>query len=337
LPDVERGALVLDPRASDAFTAVNRLLKAGDQIYRARAAVQVGGAEWPAGAFVIRTGPGSSARVADAARQLGLVVGALNDVPPAAVAIRAPRIGVYHAWGGNMDEGWTRWVLEQFEFPYARVHDAEMRAGNLNMKFDVILLPDAAYSEMANGFGRGSMPDEYVGGLTPAGIASLRAFVEAGGVLVAVDRATELPLRSFRLAVRNVTTGVSENDFFVPGSLVRLRVDANQPLAYGLPEEISAFVANSPAFAPDPSLRERVVARYPEQNLLMSGWLVGERVLAGRAAVLDLPLGRGRVVLLGLRPAHRGQTHGTFKLLFNSFYLNDLESIGSSVKNSGAR
>jgi hypothetical protein len=333
MPDAERGALVLDARASDAFTAVNRLLKAGDQIYRARAAVQVGGVEWPAGAFVIRNGSGTSARVTDAARQLGLAVGALNDVPPTAAAIRAPRIGVYHAWGGNMDEGWTRWVLEQFEFPYARVHDAEMRAGNLNMKFDVVVLPDAAYSEMANGFGRGSMPDEYVGGLTPAGIANLRAFAESGGVLVAVDRATELPLRSFRLAVRNVTAGVSETDFFVPGSLVRLRVDPNQPLAYGLPEEISAFLANSPAFAPDSSLRERIVARYPEQNLLMSGWLVGERVLAGRAAVLDLPFGRGRVVLLGLRPVHRGQTHGTFKLLFNSFYLNDLESIGSSVKN----
>jgi hypothetical protein len=152
-------------------------------------------------------------------------------------------------------------------------------------------------------------------------------------VLVAVDRATELPLRAFRLPVRNVTAGVSDTDFFVPGSLVRLRVDPNQPLAYGLPEELSAFLANSPAFALDPSLRERVVARYPEQNLLMSGWLVGERVLAGRAAVLDLPLGRGRVVLLGLRPAHRGQAHGTFKLLFNSFYLNDLESMGSSVKN----
>ncbi|HEY7171000.1 MAG TPA: M14 family metallopeptidase, partial [Vicinamibacterales bacterium] len=333
VPDVERGAFVLDTRASDAFTAVNRLLKAGDQVFRTRAAVQVGGAEWPAGAFVIRNSPGTAARVTEAARQLGLVVGALDHVPAAAAPVRAPRIGVYHAWGGNMDEGWTRWVLEQFEFPYARVHDAEMRAGRLNLKFDVIVLPDAGYNEMANGFGRGAMPDEYVGGLSAAGVASLRAFAEAGGVLVAVDRATELPLRAFRLPVRNVTAGVSDTDFFVPGSLVRLRVDPNQPLAYGLPEEISAFLANTPAFALDPSLRERVVARYPEQNLLMSGWLVGERVLAGRAAVLDLPLGRGRVVLLGLRPAHRGQAHGTFKLLFNSFYLNDLESMGSSVKN----
>jgi hypothetical protein len=337
VPDADRGVLVLDGRVNDAFAAVNRLLKAGDRIYRARTPLQVGGAEWPAGAFVIRNGAGTAERVADAARQLGLIVGALDDVPPGSAAIAAPRIGVYHAWGGNIDEGWTRWVLEQFEFPYARVHDAEMRAGNLHVKFDVIVLPDAAYSEMVNGFGRGSMPDEYVGGLSPAGIASLRAFAEAGGVLVAVDHATELPLRSFRLPVRDVTANVRESDFFVPGSLVRLRVDPSQPLAYGLPAEISAFLANSPAFAADPPVRDRVVARYPEQNVLMSGWLVGERILAGRAAVLDVPLGRGRVVLLGLRPAHRAQTHGTFKLLFNSFYLNNLESIGSPVKNSGVR
>jgi hypothetical protein len=333
VPDPPSGVLVLDSRANDAFTAVNRLLKAGDRVYRARTAVAVGGAEWPAGAFAVQVGAGTAARVSEAARQLGLIVGALDALPPDAAAIAAPRIGVYHAWGGNIDEGWTRWVLEQFEFPYARVHDAEIRAGNLRPKFDVIVLPDAAYTEMANGFGRGAMPDEYVGGLSATGIASLRAFAEAGGVLVAVDHATELPLRSFRLPIRNVTANAGESDFFVPGALVRLRVDPTHPLAYGLPGEVSAFLLNSPAFAPDPPLRDRVVARYPDQNLLMSGWLIGERVLAGRAAVVDVPLGRGRVVLLGLRPVHRGQTHGTFKLLFNSFYLNDLESPGSSVKN----
>jgi len=337
MPAVERGVFVLDPRANDAFTAVNRLLKSGDKVFRARRAVQIDGAEWPAGAFLIRSGPGTTARVSEAASNLGLAIGALDDVPPDAAAIGAPLIGVYHAWGGNMDEGWTRWILEQFEFPYARVHDAEMRAGSLNAKFDVLVLPDAAYTEMANGFGRGSMPGEYVGGLSPAGLASLRAFVEAGGVLVAMDRATELPLRSFRLAVRNITANMAESDLFVPGSLVRLRVEPTRPLAYGLPGEISAFVLNSPVFAPEPPLADSVVARYPEQDVLMSGSLVGERLLAGRAAVLDVPVGRGRVVLLGLRAGHRGQAHGTFKLLFNSFYLNDLESIGSSVKIEPAR
>jgi len=337
VPGAERSVFVLDPRANDAFTAVNRLLKAGDTVYRTRKPAQIEGVEWPAGAFVVRTGAGTAARVSAAARQLGLVVGALDEVPAGAAAIDAPSIGVYHAWGGNMDEGWTRWILEQFEFAYSRVHDLEIRAGNLNAKFDVIVLPDAAYNEMANGFGRGSMPDEYVGGLSPAGIASLRAFVEAGGVLVAVDRAAELPLRAFRLPVRNVTADVPETEFFAPGSLLRLRVDPSRPLAYGLPGEISGFVLNSPAFAADLPLQDRVAVRYPEQNLLMSGWMVGERILAGRAAVLDVPLGRGRVVLLGLRAGHRGQAHGTFKLLFNSFYLNHLESMGSSVKNPEAR
>jgi hypothetical protein len=333
VPTAARGAFALDPRANDSFVAVNRLLKAGESIARATTPLTVNGAQWPAGAFLVKIRNGTADRVGEAARQLGLSVGAVNDLPPGAAPIAEPRIGVYHAWGGNMDEGWTRWVLEQFEFPYSRVHDAEIRAGNLNSRFDVIVLPDSTYTQMLNGFGRGSMPEEYVGGLTPAGVGALHEFTEAGGVLVAMDRAAELPLAAFHLPIRDVTAGQHDASFSVPGSILRLRVDPSQPLAYGLPDEVAAFFNNSPAFLEDPSLSDRVVARYPEQNLLMSGWLVGERVLAGRAALMDVPVGRGRVVLLGFRTEHRGQPHGTFKLLFNSFFLNHLQSVTSSVKN----
>src|SRR5205823_5209119 len=210
----------------------------------------------------VRIGTNTRARVVDAARELGLTVGALDDLPAGAAGLRPPRIAVYHAWGGNMDEGWTRWILEQFAFSYARVHDAEIRAGNLNARFDVIVLPDATYGQMLNGFGRGSMPEQYVGGLTAAGVANLRAFTEAGGVLVALDRAAELPLAAFGLPIRNVTAGQRETNFFVPGSILRIQVDPSQPLAFGLPEEIAAFVINSPAFDVDAALGRGVVARY---------------------------------------------------------------------------
>jgi hypothetical protein len=231
---------------------------------------------------------------------------------------RAPRIGVYHAWGGNMDEGWTRWVLEQFEFQFASVFDRDIRAGALRTRFDVIVLPDATYEQMLNGLAPGAMPDAYTGGMTSAGIQNLKAFVENGGTLVAMDRAADLPLHVFDLPIRNVTAGVNESDFYIPGSLLRLEVDPSNPIAYGMPREAAAFFINSPGFDVQPRDGIDVVARYPASNLLLSGWALGEQVIANRAAVVDARVGNGHVVLLGFRTEHRGQPHGTFKFFFNA-------------------
>jgi hypothetical protein len=323
IPDVEQGAFVLDARANDAFTAVNRLTKAGLHVMRAAAPIDIGpGIRWPAGAFVIPAEAGLRVRLASALRGLAVRVGAIDRVPAGSVPAGAPRVALYHAWGGNMDEGWTRWVLEQFEFPYTLLHDADVRAGDLRSRFDVVLLPDASYRQMLNGFAAGSMPEEYTGGMTARGVQNLRTFTDRGGILVAMDRATELPLTGFGLPVRNLTAGQPESNFFVPGTILRLNVDAGHPVAYGMPAQAAAFFVNSPAFGlEDPGLASRVVARYPPEGVLMSGWLLGERVIAGSAAVMDIPLGRGRTILLGFRTQHRGQPHGTFKLLFNAIFL----------------
>ena len=236
------------------------------------------------------------------------------------VLTKAPRVGVYHAWGGNMDEGWTRWVLEQFEFPYASVFDRDIRAGSLRNRFDVILLPDATYDQMLNGLPSGSMPDAYTGGMTAAGMQNLKAFVEAGGTLVGMDRAADLPLHLFDLPIRNVTAQVPDTDFYVPGSILRIDVDPSNPIAYGMPREAAAFFINSPAFEVQPGAGVEVVARYPASKLLLSGWLLGEPVLANRAAIVRARAGGGQVVLLGFRTEHRGQPHGTFKFLFNAIF-----------------
>jgi hypothetical protein len=224
-----------------------------------------------------------------------------------------------------MDEGWTRWVLEQFEFSYASVFDRDVRAGNLRARFDVILLPDATYDQMLNGLAPGSMPDAYTGGMTARGVSNLYEFAASGGTLVAMDRAAELPLTTFGLPIRNVTAGARDTDFYIPGSLLRVRVDAANPVGYGMPEQAAAFFVNSPAFALSRPGAGRVVASYPDRDLLMSGWMLGERVLAGQAAVVEAPLDKGRVVLLGFRTEHRGQPHGTFKLLFNAILLGSSE------------
>jgi hypothetical protein len=252
-----------------------------------------------------------------------------------------PRVGLYHGWGGNIDEGWTRWVLEQFEFPVSAVHDTDVRAGNLRARFDVIILPDASYAGMLNGLAPGTMPDEYVGGMTPEGIGHLHAFATAGGTLVAIDSATSLPLTAFGLPIRNTTEGQDESEFYIPGTLVRLTVDPTHPLAWGMPAESAAFFTHGSAFAlgrprsrvevehaepAPPAHGVTTAASYAANHLLMSGWLLGERVIAGRAAVVEAETGTGRTILIGFRPQHRGQPHGTYKFLFNAIYRLPVEA-----------
>ena len=326
----------IDPKVNDAFTAVNRLLTAGDTIARTTAVVDIAGRTWPAGTFLVRASDGTHVRVEQAARSLGLRIAALDDAPPVdTMALRQPTVGLYHAWGGNMDEGWTRWVLERFEFDYARLHDADIRAGDLRSAYDVIVLPDATYRSMLRGLSDDRMPPEYAGGLTVRGLANLYDFVVDGGTLVAMDTAAELPLEIFDLPLRDVTAGQSDDTFFIPGTLLRLDVDTTHPLGWGMPEEATAFFSRSPAFALGRAVSRRdrqmgvtaeppdsvtAVASYPSDDLLKSGWLMGDEVIAGQAAVVEAEVERGRVVLLGFRTQHRGQPHGTFKLLFNAIY-----------------
>jgi hypothetical protein len=336
------GAFAIDPRENDAFIVVNRLLKAGATVSRATAPIPIGSLShvredsWPAGAFLVAPGAGT-AGLPQAARSLGVSYAAISQMPAGAVRVRAPRIGLYHAWGGNMDEGWTRWLLEQFEFPYTSVFDRDVRAGNLRARFDVILLPDATYDSMLNGMAPGSMPDAYTGGMTARGVSNLFEFVSSGGTLVAMDRAAELPLTTFGLPIRNVTSGARDSDFYIPGSILKIRVNPSNPIAYGMPADAAAFFINSPAFAlgarsggrgdepPAASATTpaniRIVAEYPGRDLLMSGWMLGERTIAGRAAVIEASVDKGRLVLLGFRTQHRGQMHGAYKLLFNSLFF----------------
>ncbi len=340
-----RVAYALDPRVNDSVTAVMRLLKAGETVYRTRRPIHVATAAgrqatWPAGTFLVAPGPQTRARLEQAAVPLGLHVGAVEEGPSGELwRLRVPRVGLYHGWGGNADEGWTRWVFEQFEVPYTSVYDRDLRAGDLTSKFDVIVLPDATYERMLTGLASGSMPPEYTGGMTPIGVHQLYRFTLEGGTLVTLDRAAALPLAAFGLPVRNVTDGLRDSEVYVPGSLLRLRLDPSHPIAYGMPEEAAAFFIHSPAFATErpqgrggePAGTEGaaagidVVARYPASDLLLSGWLLGERVLANRAAVVQANVGNGRVVLLGFRTQHRGQPHGTFKLLFNAVLLGASE------------
>jgi hypothetical protein len=229
-----------------------------------------------------------------------------------------PRVGVYKSYLASMDEGWLRYVLEQFDVPYTSIENKDVRAGNLRARFDIVFLPNQDADAIVNGHASGSMPPELTGGIGLDGVAALRTFVEAGGTLFAVDAASTLPIRFFNVPVRDALDGVRNTEFYCPGSLLRMKIETAQPLMAGMPAEQAAFFVNGRAFDVGRGAGVRVLARYAENDLLMSGWINGGARIAGKPAALDVSVGRGRVVLTGFGVYFRGQPHGTFKFLFNA-------------------
>jgi len=225
--------------------------------------------------------------------------------------LRRPRIGVYQSWIPNMDEGWTRWLLEQFGFRYSTIHNADIEAGGLRQNFDVIVFPDQTSKQIDSGFAKGQMPAEYTGGLGAKGAEALRDFATGGGTLVFLNHASDYAVEHLGVAATAVT-GAAE--YYSPGSLLNIHLDTHSALAYGVPAELAVWSQQSPAW----ETRLPVVARYPENGVLASGWLEGEKVIGGKAALIDAPMGAGHVVLFGMRPQYRGQSYLTFKIFFNS-------------------
>jgi hypothetical protein len=229
--------------------------------------------------------------------------------------IRAPRIGMYQSYNPSMDEGWTRWLLDDFGIAQTSLHNADIQAGGLKQRFDVIVIPDQQRGLILNGHRAGTMPPEYVGGIGEKGAAALKEFAEQGGTLILFNHASDFATQDLGVKAKNVLTGVGNRDFYSPGSLLNVSLDTKNPLAYGMPAEITLWSEQSPAWdAPS----EQTVARYPSDHVLASGWLLGEKYLTGKSALLDVPTGKGRMILFGMRPQYRGQSYQNFKLFFNA-------------------
>jgi hypothetical protein len=219
-----------------------------------------------------------------------------------------------------MDEGWTRFVFEkEMGVAFQSLADRDVRAGGLAARFDAIVLPDQAPATLRGGHTKGSMPEEYTGGLGVEGGEALRAFVEAGGTLVALDSASGYAIELLGLKVKDALAGVDAKTFYCPGSILRATVDTTQPLAHGLPEALPLWFEASPAFEVE---KGRVLARYDDGDPLLSGWLLGGERLRGRAALVEALLGKGRVVLFGFRPQYRAQSRATYVALLNALYLS---------------
>src|SRR5689334_6500410 len=243
-----------------------------------------------------------------------------SDESPIKNPVKQPvRVGIYRGSMGNMDEGWTRYVFDTFNVPYTSVRDTDMRQGSLNAKFDALILPSQTATQIVNGNAAGTFPPEYIGGMTDTGVKNLKEFVTNGGMLICFDNACDLAIKEFNLPLRNVLEGVRSSEFYCPGSVVALDVDNKNPIAATLPPNVPAYFINSSAFATATvDANVRVVARYAKENVLLSGWLLGEDRLRGQIALAEVSVGKGRIVLFGFRPQHRGQTWGTLPFIWNA-------------------
>jgi hypothetical protein len=242
-----------------------------------------------------------------------------GDESPIKNPVKQPvRVGIYKSSTSNMDEGWTRYIFDTFNVPYTSVRDVDVRQGALSSKFDALIFTSQAATQIINGNAAGTLPQEYTGGITEAGVKNLKEFVNNGGMLICFDNACDLAIKEFNLPLKNTLEGVRSSEFYCPGSIVALDVDNKHPIASMLPSTLPAYFINSSAFTATSDANVHVIARYAKDNVLMSGWLLGEDRLRGQIALAEVGVGKGHIVLFGFRPQHRGQAWATLPFIWNA-------------------
>jgi hypothetical protein len=319
LPEARYVSMAVSP---EAYRVVNAVLAAKQGVWTATVPDR----------FVIEHAAASKASAIAAASGIEF---AASELPPDATKLTLPRVGLYRPWAASMDEGWTRWLLEQYGFPLTNLENKAIAspAEPLARRYDAIILPDVARETIAEGRARRSgedaryvrpVPPEFAGGIGKEGAASLKTFVEQGGTLIALNSSTDWVLENFNLPVRNALSQLPREQFYIPGSLLRVSVNRH-PVTFGMPGETALMFDEGRAFQtslPGAELGRAVLAAYPEdaRDVLLSGWARGEERLTRRAAAVAVTFGKGRIVLFGFRPQHRAQTHATFPMLFNALY-----------------
>lgn len=315
--------------------AINRLLKKKIKVSVATQGFTDSGKTFPPGTILISE-KNAVENLKNLANEFYLPIHPMQgSLPDNLKQLKPVRLGVYKPWQASMDEGWTRWLLEQYEFDIVSVDNAMIKKGDLNKNFDVLLFADIRKGTIINPSPEGGssakyyrpMPNQYEGGIGKEGVKNLKSFVQKGGTLITLDGSCELPIDEFPLPASNTIDNISRNSFSAPGVMVKMTVDTSHPIGWGMPETFAGFISRSPAFRASSGfdgVERTIVARYPDEPLLISGWIKGEEYLRRKASIVDFKFGEGNVVLLGFRVQHRAQPHGTFKLLFNSIFYNGL-------------
>jgi hypothetical protein len=333
---------LLSPRPNDSFIALNRLLKSGEEVYRVQTPVTVGTKTLPPGSFYVKAKATTRAQIEKIASDLGLSFdGVRTGVPAAATRMKTVRIGLWDQYGGSMPSGWTRWILEQFEFPFERVYAPQIDAGGLNAKYDFLIfvtgaIPGAGGARRGGGGGGAgasldlsTIPAEYrdqYGAMTvEKTLPAIKAFIESGGTVAAIGSSASNLSAFLKLPVESQLAengqSLPSTKFFIPGSVLRARVNITDPLAFGITENVDVFFDESPAFRLGPDAEGagvRKVAWYDSKAPLRSGWAWGQEVLDQGAVALSARVGQGHVLLFGPEILQRSQPHGTFKFMFNA-------------------
>jgi Zinc carboxypeptidase len=313
---------VISRKPNASYAVVNEVLKQGGSVAMSKDAIATPEGK-ERGAFVIR-GLGRGA-MDGVAKKYGVNVAALTAEPGNVIAIKKARVGLYRPWAPSIDEGWTRWILENYGFEPKSIYNADMRSSELRARYDVIVLPDMSRDQLMEGFHVGMVPGQYAGGIGPDGVDNLRAFVREGGMLVASNRtaANLIPLMS--LPLKDALEGVKSDKFFCSGALLRVEQEgAELPVNFGVPEAPVVMFQRGPAFVPEAGFKGAVLAKYAKgTNPLESGLLLHPEAIEDKAAAVELQYGKGRIVLYGFKPEFRGQAHGTYRYLFNALYAFD--------------
>ena len=328
---------------NDAFTAANRLLAAGEKVSRLSTPITVGDHEYPAGSLYIESRSTTRAKLEAIAASLGVSFEGVQNAPKAAVPLRAPRLGLWDMYGGSMTSGWTRWILEQFDFPYSRVYAPALDAGALNTTYDVLVFPAGAIPGERAGRGGGgadatpaNLPAEYANQIgrisADKTIPRLREFVENGGTIVAIGSSAANLAAALKLPIENtlVENGapLPRTKFYVPGSLLTAAVNTSDPYAQGITARVDMFFDDSPAFALGANAAAAGVTKlawFDNKTPLHSGWAWGQHYLENSAAAVEAKLGKGRLLFFGPEILQRAQPHGTFKFLFNAIQLSGMK------------
>jgi hypothetical protein len=312
---------------------MNRIMSKGGEVLWAKEAFEAKGKTHPPGTVLVPTAGVDASFMGSLAEELALdISGADRQAAAETFKLTKPRIALYKSWTASMDEGWTRWLFEQYEFPHENIFDEDIRNGNLASRFNVLVIPSMSTTSIVDGHKKGTIPDKYAGGMTEKGVAEVKAFVEQGGTLVLLNGAGMFALDELDVPLENALEGVKryarrgppgEPEFVCPGSLLKMKFDTAHPIAYGMPEEAAAYFSRSPVFAA--SSEVTVAARYPARDVLMSGYLKGEEFLRHKASIVEVTQGEGKIILLGFAVQNRAQPHGTFRLLFNSLFYGTVD------------
>jgi hypothetical protein len=353
------GGYLLSHEVNDSFVAVNRLLKANEEVFWLKSSASANGRTYPVGTMFIPAKATTLPILQKLAADKGLTFDAVAARPSGdALKLKPVRIGLWDQYGGSMPSGWTRWLFEQFEFPFDVVFPGTLDAGNLNAKYDVLIFVDGAIPLRDGGAGGGgggfgaqpaaeTIPAEFrdrLGRVTVSKtVPELRKFAENGGTILTIGSSTVLTYH-LGLPVMNALVergpdgsprDLPREKYYIPGSILEARIDNTNPLAYGMGEHAMVFYDESPAFRlrPDAALKNvKPVAWYDSQTPLRSGWAWGQQYLNEAVSIVDAPLGKGHIVLFGNEVNWRGQPHGTFKLLFNGIYYGSATAAGAGAR-----